>query len=117
MEKHGAIMGVPPPRSAPSSVLYVNKTRYDQEIGNTLPKTSDDWKRILVQLTNPQADHWAIAAGGAGFGFGVGAAWYPGMFGAPNTWQLVVGGAMLAVILFLPEGLWSLAARVRKVYV
>ncbi len=30
---------------------------------------------------------------------------------APNTWQLVVGGAMLAVILFLPEGLWSLVAR------
>jgi ABC-type branched-subunit amino acid transport system permease subunit len=30
---------------------------------------------------------------------------------APNTWQLVVGGAMLAVILFLPEGLWSLFAR------
>jgi branched-chain amino acid transport system permease protein len=33
---------------------------------------------------------------------------------APNTWQLVVGGAMLAVILFLPEGLWSLVARGRR---
>jgi branched-chain amino acid transport system permease protein len=33
---------------------------------------------------------------------------------APNTWQLVVGGAMLAVILFLPEGLWSLLARRRR---
>jgi branched-chain amino acid transport system permease protein len=30
---------------------------------------------------------------------------------APNTWQLVVGGAMLLVILFLPEGLWSLVGR------
>jgi branched-chain amino acid transport system permease protein len=30
---------------------------------------------------------------------------------APNTWQLVVGGAMLAVILFLPEGLWSVFRR------
>jgi len=91
---NGAIMGVPPPRSAPSSVLYVNKTRYDQEIGSSLPKNSDDWKRILVQLTNPQAGHWGIAAGGAGFGFGVGAAWYPGMFGAPNTWQLEAGGKL-----------------------
>ena len=27
---------------------------------------------------------------------------------APNTWQLVVGSAMLLVILFLPNGLWSL---------
>ena len=32
---------------------------------------------------------------------------------APNTWQLVVGGVMLAVILFLPEGLWSLFRRRR----
>ena len=30
---------------------------------------------------------------------------------APNTWQLVVGGTMLAVILFLPDGLWSLFRR------
>ncbi len=34
---------------------------------------------------------------------------------APNTWQLVVGAAMLAVILFLPEGLWSLFLRRRRV--
>ena len=32
---------------------------------------------------------------------------------APNTWQMVVGAAMLAVILFLPSGLWSLFARRR----
>jgi branched-chain amino acid transport system permease protein len=32
---------------------------------------------------------------------------------APNTWQLVVGGVMLVVILFLPEGLWTLFRRRR----
>jgi branched-chain amino acid transport system permease protein len=32
---------------------------------------------------------------------------------APNTWQLVVGVAMLAVILFLPDGLWSVFRRRR----
>jgi ABC-type branched-subunit amino acid transport system permease subunit len=32
---------------------------------------------------------------------------------APNTWQLVVGGVMLLVIVFLPEGLWSLFRRRR----
>ncbi len=32
---------------------------------------------------------------------------------APNTWQLVVGGVMLVIILFLPEGLWSLLRRRR----
>lgn len=33
---------------------------------------------------------------------------------APNTWQLVMGGAMLLVILFLPSGLWSVFQRRRK---
>jgi ABC-type branched-subunit amino acid transport system permease subunit len=33
----------------------------------------------------------------------------------PYTWQMVVGIAMLAVILFLPSGLWSLFARARYV--
>jgi ABC-type branched-subunit amino acid transport system permease subunit len=34
---------------------------------------------------------------------------------SPNTWQMVVGGAMLLVILFLPSGLWSVFGRWRKV--
>lgn len=33
---------------------------------------------------------------------------------APNSWQLVMGGAMLAVILFLPAGLWSIFRRRRR---
>ena len=33
---------------------------------------------------------------------------------SPNTWQLVVGVAMLLVVLFLPSGLWSLFARRRR---
>jgi branched-chain amino acid transport system permease protein len=33
---------------------------------------------------------------------------------APNTWQVVVGGAMLAVIMFLPAGLWSVLQRRRR---
>ena len=92
---NGKIMGVPPPRSAPSSVLYVNRSRYDQEIGNTLPRTAEDWKKVLQQLTNPQAGKWAIAVGGAGFGFGVGSAWYPGMFGVPHTWRVDQGGKLV----------------------
>lgn len=34
---------------------------------------------------------------------------------SPYTWQMVVGFSMLAVILFLPSGLWSLFARKRRV--
>lgn len=33
---------------------------------------------------------------------------------APQAWQFVVGGALLAVIMFLPGGLWSLIERSRE---
>ncbi len=33
---------------------------------------------------------------------------------SPNTWQLVVGSAMLLVIVFLPSGLWSVFAYRRR---
>ena len=32
---------------------------------------------------------------------------------SPNTWQLSMGAALLLVIVFLPDGLWSLFARRR----
>jgi len=33
---------------------------------------------------------------------------------APNAWQFVVGGSLLAVIMFLPGGLWSLIEKSRE---
>ena len=33
---------------------------------------------------------------------------------APNVWQLSLGAAMLAIIMFLPAGLWTLAERRRR---
>ena len=30
---------------------------------------------------------------------------------SPNTWQMSLGLALLAIIIFLPEGLWSLFKR------
>ena len=33
---------------------------------------------------------------------------------SPNTWQMVVGAAMLVVILFLPTGVWAIFARRRR---
>ena len=33
---------------------------------------------------------------------------------APNAWQMILGAAMLAVILLLPDGLWSLVQRRRS---
>ncbi len=33
---------------------------------------------------------------------------------APNVWQMMLGLAMLAIIMFLPSGLWSLARKLRR---
>jgi len=33
---------------------------------------------------------------------------------APNTWQMTLGVILLALVLFLPKGLWSLVARSKK---
>ena len=33
---------------------------------------------------------------------------------APLIWQLILGGTLLAIIMFLPEGLWSLAGRLKR---
>lgn len=33
---------------------------------------------------------------------------------SPNTWQMTLGVALLVMIFFLPEGLWSVATRMRK---
>lgn len=32
---------------------------------------------------------------------------------APNSWQLILGAIMLGVVLYLPDGLWSLGERLR----
>lgn len=32
----------------------------------------------------------------------------------PLIWQLILGGTLLAIIMFLPEGLWSLAGRLKR---
>ena len=33
---------------------------------------------------------------------------------APKIWQLIMGGALLLIIMFLPDGLWSVIARLKK---
>jgi branched-chain amino acid transport system permease protein len=33
---------------------------------------------------------------------------------SPYTWQLFLGIVLLAIIMFLPKGLWSLLARMRR---
>ena len=80
---------VPIERYAPGALLLKNTNVYDKEIGaNYVPKSLDDFRRVLLQLNRPQDGRYAIssyqavtAAGGA---FAV--AYFAAAFGAPNSW-------------------------------
>jgi putative aldouronate transport system substrate-binding protein len=85
----GAIMGLPSPLGAMGNIIQMNKTRWDAEIGaNVRPKNADDLKKMMQQLTNPQANKYAIASG-ATDPYGVLNGWFAMMYGAPNNWGMV----------------------------
>jgi putative aldouronate transport system substrate-binding protein len=82
----GAIMGLPSPLGAMGNIIQVNKTRWDAEIGaDVRPKNADELKKIMQQLTNPQANKYAIASGSTD-PYGVLNGWFSMMYGAPNGW-------------------------------
>jgi putative aldouronate transport system substrate-binding protein len=78
-------------------IMFNNSGIWDAEIGpNYVPKDADDFKRILLQLTRPKDNRWAIGGPpqqvtGIQFGFGPIAQ----LFGAPNGWQLGSDGKLL----------------------
>jgi putative aldouronate transport system substrate-binding protein len=75
--------------------FFVNMDMWDNEIGaTTIPKSADDFKRILMQLNRPSENRWGIGNVGTNdslFGLGGHAA----MFGAPNNWKLDAGGKLV----------------------
>ena len=87
----GAIMGLPSPLGAMGNIIQINKTRWDAEIGaDVRPKNAEDLKRMLVQLTNPQQNKWALGSG-SNDPYGVLAGWFSMMYGAPNGWGMENG--------------------------
>ncbi len=87
----GAIMGLPSPLGAMGWNIQVNKTRWDAEIGpNVLPKNADDFKKMMVALTHPNDNKWAMATGSSD-PYGVQTGWFAMMYGAPNNWGIING--------------------------
>ncbi len=90
----GAIRGVPVSRPCLQSVWYVNQTQFDA-VGAPRPTNGDDLKRILLELTNPQQNHWGMGAQGPTFGVlynGHGDCPQAAMFGVPNNWAVDSSG-------------------------
>jgi putative aldouronate transport system substrate-binding protein len=64
-------------------------------LGQQQPKTTDDYKKLMVDLTKPQQNQYgAVSQGGYQYSFDMntGNGWYPSMFGAPNLWSVDSNG-------------------------
>jgi putative aldouronate transport system substrate-binding protein len=63
--------------------------------GISQPKTTDDYKKLMVQLTRPQQNQYGILSQGGyqySYDMNTGNGWYPSMFGAPNLWAVDSSG-------------------------
>ena len=59
------------------------------------PKTPDDYKKVMVQLTRPQQNQYgSLTQAGYQYSYDMntGNGWYPSMFGAPNLWAVDSSG-------------------------
>jgi putative aldouronate transport system substrate-binding protein len=92
MVYNGAIYAVP---NAINGVvtygMYVHQPLLD-EIGAQYPTNADEFKRLMQELTRPQAGVWGQTAD-AGTGLNVTNGLYTSMFGAPNNWRVEPSGA------------------------
>jgi putative aldouronate transport system substrate-binding protein len=93
---NGKLFAIPIHRPAVQSVSFKNSAVCDKEFGaDYLPKSADDFKRMLTQLTNAQSNQWGYGAyvqPSAGVAFDIGTAGataglFTRLFGAPNQWR------------------------------
>jgi putative aldouronate transport system substrate-binding protein len=90
----GSILAIPNLRAQFQYTWFVNQTWMDT-IGAKHPKNADEFKRLLVEMTHPEANQWGIAELAPGFGLvytGRGDAPQVAMFGAPNNWAVDASG-------------------------
>ncbi len=80
---------------APQGGNFFHNDLWDTELGQGyVPKSADDFKRALQQLTKPQQNQWGIGSWGTGaqlFGLGV----FAELFNAPNNWKLDSSGKLI----------------------
>jgi putative aldouronate transport system substrate-binding protein len=73
---------------------FIHQELLDAE-GIPQPKTTDDYKKVMVQLTDAQKNQYGILTQ-AGYQYSydmnTGNGWYPSMFGAPNLWSVDSNG-------------------------
>jgi putative aldouronate transport system substrate-binding protein len=91
---NGSIFGVPIARGAFQIMPIINQTRFDA-LGIQHPKNLDDFKQILLQMTNPGNSQWGIGGIAPAFGLtynGEGEVPLLGVFRTPNNWGVDSSG-------------------------
>jgi putative aldouronate transport system substrate-binding protein len=97
----GMLQMLPIQRYAPGVALFKNETLWDREIGkDVVPKSADDYKRMLQSVNRPQEGRWATAsytssANSSITGNAFDIDFYAAMFGAPNTWGFAPDGKLI----------------------
>jgi putative aldouronate transport system substrate-binding protein len=90
-----AIYGIPVVRPYFQYVWYVNQNQLDA-IGAKQPRSGEEFKRMLVELTRPQSNQYGIGALSPTYGLiytGRGDSPQTAMFGVPNNWAVDSKGA------------------------
>jgi putative aldouronate transport system substrate-binding protein len=87
-----SIWGVPIPRSVLASSMYVHQELLDT-VGGALPHSADELKRMLVDLTRPQANQWGIGSSSPRAFFV--SSMFSQIFGGPNNWRLEPSGKLI----------------------
>jgi putative aldouronate transport system substrate-binding protein len=86
---NGKIFGVPIALPVFYWALWVHQNLLD-EVGGKMPQHADDFKRMLVELTRPNAGLYGIGFEvGNRYAFSLtttGGTFFPAIFGAPNNW-------------------------------
>jgi putative aldouronate transport system substrate-binding protein len=88
----GQIWGVPIPRPVIATALMAHEEMLEQA-GLEMPKSADDFKRILTTLTRPQANVYGMGSQ-ATAAFNVSNV-FAQMFGAPNNWRVESSGKLV----------------------
>jgi putative aldouronate transport system substrate-binding protein len=90
---NGKLYMWPLQRYLPGTALIKNVDMWNQEFGvDYMPKNADDFKRMLLQVTNPGAGRYGlggsagVVSGGA-LGLQSVLRLFPSIFGAPNNWR------------------------------
>jgi putative aldouronate transport system substrate-binding protein len=87
----GKVYGIPVPRAPFLNAFLVRQDLIDQA-GLAAPTTADEFKKLLVSITNAQQNRFGLAASG-GFGL-LGQSPMLMLFGAPNNWAVDSAGKL-----------------------